>query len=107
MFRSIGFLNQEVCPTGNRVAFSSGRAICVYDDAVGKVIATAPVDGSIEGTWWDTHDKLVVGIGLLSGEKRFSTFDVKTEKVEDASSAYLPMWDGTWYREDWFRAGQK
>jgi hypothetical protein len=107
MFRSIGFLNQEMSPTTNRVAFSDGNAICVYDDAAGKVIASAPVTGSIEGTWWDTNDRLIIGIGLLSGEKHFSTFDIRTGKVEDQSSVYLPIWDGVWNNDAWFRAGKK
>jgi hypothetical protein len=102
MFRSIGFLNQEIAPGTNRVAFSDGNAISVYDDSLGRVVATAPVNGSIEGTWWDTNDKLIIGIALLSGEKHFSILDVKTGKVEDGSSTYLPIWDSEWNNEGWF-----
>jgi len=107
MFRSIGFRNQEIAPATNRVAFSDGNAICVYDDSLGKVVATAPVNGSIEGTWWDTNDRLIVGIALLSGEKHFSTFDLKTGKAEDQSATYLPAWDSVWNNEGWFRTGKK
>ena len=106
MFRSIGFLNQEIAPATNRVAFSDGNAICVYDDASGKVVATAPVNGPIEGTWWDSSDRLIVGVGLLSGEKHFSMFDIKTGKLEDQSATYLPLWDSQWTHEDWFRSGR-
>lgn len=107
MFRSIGFLNQEIAPASPRVAFSDGNAICVYDDVLGKVVATAPVSGAIEGTWWDSNDRLIVGIALLSGEKHFSSFDVKTGEVNDESSTYLPIWDGVWNNESWFRTAKK
>jgi hypothetical protein len=107
MFQSIVFFNQEISPTANRFAFSDGNAICVYDDVVGKVIARAPVIGSIEGTWWDTNDRLIVGIGLLSGKKQFSTFDIPTETLKEKSSVYLPLWTGAWNNADWFRTGKK
>ncbi len=63
--------------------------------------------GSIEGTWWDTNDRLIVGIGLLSGEKHFSTFDISTEAVKEQSSVYLPLWTGAWNNAVWFRTGKK
>ena len=67
MFHSIGFENQEISPYSDRVAFGDGAVVCVYDDVVGKVIAKAPITGPLEGVWWETNDKLVLGLGLLSG----------------------------------------
>ena len=107
MFRSAWFENQEISPFAKRVAFSDGKALCVYDDDARKVVATAPVDGSIEGTWWETNDRLIVGIALLSGEKRFSVFDLKAGTLEDRTAKYLPLWDGTWRKADWFRSGNR
>ncbi|MCC6683340.1 MAG: hypothetical protein IT445_20785 [Phycisphaeraceae bacterium] len=102
-FRSTGFMNQEISPFSSRVAFSDGNAVCVYDDSVGRLIAQAPVNGSIEGTWWDTDDKLIVGIGLLSGDMQFATFDVLSEQVQEHTSLYLPLWTGMWDNVDWYR----
>lgn len=108
MFHSIGFQNQEISPTSNRVAYSDGHALCVYDDAVGKVIATVPIPGAIEGTWWETNDRLIVGLGLLSGgERRFVSVDLPSGRVEDQTLQLLPRWTLLWNNADWFRAPKR
>ena len=105
MFQSVGFKNQEVSPYSDRVAFSDGAAVCVYDDTAGKVVAKAAITGSVEGTWWETEDKIIFGLGLLSSpDRRFASFDLADSKVQDPTAALLPLWDGQWASVDWFRA---
>lgn len=107
MFHSIGFQNQEISASSERVAFSDGAAVCVYDDAAGKVVAKASITGPVEGTWWETDDKVIVGIGLLSSSDRsFASVDVADSKVQDITSTVLPLWDGQWASADWFRAAK-
>lgn len=103
MFHSCGFQNQEIAPDTNRVAFSAGYALCVYDDGLGRLVARVPVDGSIEGTWWDTNDRVIIGIGLLSGQLHFSRLDVRTGRMTDQTAQLLPFWTRNWERLDWFR----
>jgi hypothetical protein len=109
IFHSIRFLNQEISPYSNRVVFSHGNMICVYDDSAGKIIKAVPIEGSVEGTWWDTNDKIIVGIGLLSNpERHFMIFDVLSGSIENKTSQFLEKWKGQlgsdpWSNPDWFR----
>lgn len=106
MFQSVGFRNQEVSPYSDRVAFSDGAAVCVYDDTAGKVMTRAAIAGSVEGTWWETKDRIILGRGLLSStERRFTSLDLADGEVRDRTAALLPLWDGRWANVDWFRVG--
>jgi len=104
MFHSIGFENQEISPYSNRVAFSDGSGLCVYDDGAAKVLATVPVTGEIEGSWWESKDTIIIGIGLLSGRRDFLRYDLADGSVQNCTATLLPQWDGMWRRVDWFRA---
>jgi hypothetical protein len=107
MFHSIGFQNQEISPYSDRVAFSDGAAVCVYDDTTGKLVAKAAITASLEGTWWEKRDRIMLGLGLLSSsDRRFASFDVADSNVRDITAALLPLWDGQWVSADWFRAGR-
>jgi hypothetical protein len=108
MFHSINFENQEMSPYSDRVAFSDGAAVCVYDDVDGKVIAKAPITGQLEGTWWETKDKLILGLGLMSSlDLHFVRFDLADGKIQDCTADLLPLWKlpQNWNYEivDWFR----
>jgi hypothetical protein len=101
---SIGFENQEISPYSNRVAFSDGLAICVYDDDSGQVIAKVPVNSSVEGVWWETKDKLILGLGLLSSPSRqFVRLNLVDGKIEDCTQSLLPLWTGQYDNINWFR----
>jgi len=107
MFHSIGFQNQEISPYSDRVAFSDGAAVCVYDDTAGKLVAKAAITASVEGPWWKSSDKIVLGLGLLSSsDRRFASFDVADSSVRDITATLLPLWGGQWLSADWFRAGR-
>lgn len=124
MFRSIGFINQEISPTSNRVAFSDGTNLCVYDDMAGKLIrrvkipqksapkpdlppdyppdaakavaALSSEPAQLEGIWWQTNDKLVAGVGLLGfPAKSFYTYVVSTNTMADVTGNLLPVWTGS------------
>ena len=101
MFHSIGFMNQEISPYSDRVAFSDGSAICIYDDDNGKMMVTAPITGSIEGTWWETDNRVIVGTGLLSGEMKFAEIDLISNSVSDRTSQLLPVWNRMWDKIEW------
>ncbi len=104
MFKSVGFQNQEVSPYSDRVAFSDGAAVCVYDDTAGTIVAKAAITGSVEGTWWETKDKIILGVGpLSSSDRRFASFDLADSKIQDRTADLLPLWDGQWASVDWFR----
>ncbi|MCL5096760.1 MAG: hypothetical protein M1608_04375, partial [Candidatus Omnitrophica bacterium] len=104
MFHSIGFENQEISPYADRVAFSNGSGLCVYDDGAAKVLATVPMTGEIEGTWWESKDTVIIGIGLLSGGRDFLRCDLADGSVQKCTATLLPQWDGMWRQVDWFKA---
>lgn len=104
IFHSIGFENHEISPYSSRVAFSDGSNINIYDDTRDKVIAKAPIEGSVEGIWWVDKDTLIIGLGLLSGQKKFLVFDVTTGKIANKTNILIPLWGDSSYRnDDWFR----
>lgn len=104
MFDSVGFRNEEISPDATRVAWSDGTAVCVYDDTAGQVTARVPVDGSVEGTWWETGDRLIAGLGLLSASSlRFTRIDLPDARARDATTELLPRWNRKWDRLDWHR----
>ncbi len=43
LFHAVAFHLDEISPNANRVAFSDGANLCVYDDALGKVVAQIKV----------------------------------------------------------------
>lgn len=135
LFHSIGFCVEEISPKADRVAFSDGVNLCIYDDTIGKLLAKVtipqkqvPKSGSvaslasgemrenaaqIEGVWWQTNDRLVIGIGLLgSPDKSFYTYDIPSKAMIDVTSVLLPVWmgsnDARNYKDaDWYRAAIK
>lgn len=108
MFHSVGFQNQEISPRANRVAFSDGEALCIYDDSLGKIVARVPMSEEIEGTWWDTDNRVIVGLDLFGGKsRRFGVLDIAAQKFEDQTPALLPLWDGMWENPAWHKAGKK
>lgn len=154
LFHAIGFLMDEISPNADRVAFSDSGALCIYDDATGKVIARAeipqrlspPADATanspndigestessfdaakmiaaaeklmasmpaqIDGIWWQTNDRLVIGVGMLSSQPNryaFFTYDVPSNVLSDQSNVLLPLWMGNntvrnYQDPDWFRS---
>lgn len=150
LFHSSGFCLDEISPKADRVAFSDGASLCVYDDTAGKVILqfkipqkpTTPVlspdaDDSIkkvememaarpdelDGIWWPTNDKLVVGLELLMRQEKraFYTFDIPSQKLTDETMVLLPIWQDYyrkahknvgidyfgWQDPDWYRSALK
>lgn len=84
VFNSIGFENDEISPYSGRVVFSDGENINVFDDASGKVIAKAPIDGSIKEIRWADNNRVVVGLGVPGArpsQRNFVVFDIKTGKI--------------------------
>ena len=98
-------LIEEISPSVNRVAFSDGHNICVYDDSTGTIIAKEPVEGSVSGIWWVNDDKLVLYLSVPSNteqEEQFYTFDIPSNKLEDVTSKLYPDWHG-YDKPNWFR----
>lgn len=97
LFHSVAFRLDEISPRADRVAFSDGSNLCIYDVASRKVVVQtrlpqkpapktdpgapgmddplirkvteqmANEPAQLEGVWWQTNDTLVIGMGLLSG----------------------------------------
>ncbi len=124
LFHALDFQLEEISPSANRVAFSDGSHLCIYDVAVGEIIAKVeipqkpavtpgnPQDYSpeilesiksisvlpqqLEGLWWKSDDELIVGVGLLgSYSKSFYTYDIPTKELTNMTSLLLPIWDGS------------
>jgi hypothetical protein len=140
LFHSVGFCLDEISPKADRVAFSDGANLCVYDVTVGKLtvqiklpqkpapkldpkasgmedpmirkvteeMASRPAQ--LEGVWWPTNDKLVVGMGLLGGPtKSFYVYDLSERTLTDKTEAMLPLWEGSakamnYQDPDWYRS---
>ena len=130
IFHSVDFCPTEISPKSDRVAFSDGVNLCVYDDTAGKVIAqfkipqkptkveyspdadafTRKVDeemaaepDQLNGIWWQSNSRLVVGLELLGRQEKraFYTFDIPSQKLTDVTKALLPVW------QDYFRKSPK
>lgn len=150
LFHSSGFCLDEISPQADRVAFSDGVNLCVYDDTAGKVITqvkipqkpTTPVfspdadeftkkvdlemaarPDELDGIWWPTNDKLVVGLELLMRQEKraFYTFDIPSQKLTDETKMLLPLWQDCyrkshknvgidyfgWQNPDWYKSAIK
>jgi hypothetical protein len=133
LFHAVNFHMDEISPNAGRVAFSDGSNLCIYDDAARKVIVKVgipqkpPLKSSLvahyspatpdsvkeatlepaqlEGVWWQTNDKLVVGVGLLGFS--FYTYDIPSNSLIDVTSILLPKWDGGYMDADWYKAAIK
>lgn len=103
LFHGVGFLMDEISPYSNRVASSDGHGLCVYDDAVGRIIAKVRLQGPVEGIWWATDDDIVVGLGVLSGERRFAVHHVRSGRTEDWTALLSTCSRDMFERPDWFR----
>jgi hypothetical protein len=95
LFHAIDFCMDEISPKADRVAFSDGGNLCVYDDSTGKLVAQIKIPqkpapqpdpkitsahggegevgkilasrpAQIEGMWWQNNDRVLIGVGLLS-----------------------------------------
>ena len=122
------------------MAFSDGSNLCVYDVPAGKLtvrikipqklapkpdptasgmedptiravteeMATRPAQ--LEGVWWPTNDKVVLGVGLLGGPTMsFSLCDLLDGTLTDKTDALLPIWEGSdkirnYQDPDWYRS---
>lgn len=108
LFHSIGFENQEISPYSSRVAFSDGTNINVYDDSEGAITAKAPVEGSINGIWWQDDNTVILKLRQISNEpKRFLTFNANDTTIKDATGKLLPRWDGSYLNADWFKQAEE
>jgi hypothetical protein len=97
LFHSVCFFLDEISPKADRVAFSDGVNLCVYDVKLGRLVVqiaipqkpapkpdltvpgledpairavmeeTAALPAQLEGIWWPTNDRIVFGVGLLGG----------------------------------------
>lgn len=97
LFHSADFSLDEISPDGNRVAFSDGANLCIYDVMARKMLvktelpqkpapkpdlsgadmndptiravteAMAVRPAQLEGVWWPMNDQLILGMGLLGG----------------------------------------
>lgn len=139
LFHSVGFYLDEISPKADRVAFSDGINFCIYDVTVGKILGKIKIPqkpapkpdpttpgmenptiraaiekmvskpAQLEGVWWQTNDKLVIGLGLLSGYvKSFYTYDIPTKVLTDKTDVLLPIWNGNekasnYGDSDWYR----
>lgn len=105
IFHSSSFQIQEISPFSDRVAFSDGSALCVYDDSDNRIVAKAAISGRIDGVWWETKERVIIGIRLLSAsDRRIVSFDLSNGKIQDRTNELLPLWAGHWDCEDWFRS---
>lgn len=79
IFRSAGFLMDEISPSATKVAFGDGTNLCVFDDRTGKVIVQKPLANQIEGVWWLNDDIVLLGLDLLSSNQmKFVTFSTSS-----------------------------
>ncbi len=97
LFHAVGFQLDEISTKADRVAFSDGTNLCIYDVKTGKILAKVKLPqkpapkpdltgpdmqdptiravteemaarpAQLEGVWWPTNDQLVLGMGLLGG----------------------------------------
>ena len=97
LFRSVDFALDEISGLSDRVAFSDGANLCIYDVAARKMLvkiglpqkpapkpdltgpdmnapeiravteAMAARPAQLEGIWWPTNDQLILGMGILGG----------------------------------------
>ena len=78
---SIGYEIREISPFSDRVAFSDGPSVCVYDDNAGKVTTRIPIQGSLIGVWWEADDKLLLELRASPLSEQFIEYDLKTGGV--------------------------
>lgn len=123
LFHSVSFFLDEISPKADRVAFSDGANLCVYDSKAGKLITTIKIPqkpppkpnlppdyppearkavtelsaepAQLEGVWWQDNDRLVIGVGLLGfPAKSFYTYNIPSNAMTDVTSVLLPKWEG-------------
>lgn len=123
LFHALDFCLEEISPAADRVAFSDGTRLCIYDIVAKKVIAQVVIPQKppvtpgkpgdyapdmlesikeisaqrqeLEGLWWKTDNELIVGVGLLgSYSKSFHTYDIPSNQLTDVTNVLLPVWDG-------------
>jgi hypothetical protein len=139
LFHAIDFCVDEISPKADRVAFSDGANLCIYDDSAISLVAKVkipqkpapkpnlpanyPPDAAkvvaelmsrpaqLEGIWWPSNDKVLIGVALLGfGEKAFYTFEIRSKVWTDVTRILLPIWKGPeahWQNIDWYRSAIK
>jgi hypothetical protein len=101
--RSIGWQNQEFSPNSNRLAFSDGSHLCIYDDALGRIIATVPLEGDLWGVWWFDDNTVVVIWDLPNLDHRFAVWHIGNDALEDKTAILDSAWNGRFDNPNWFR----
>ena len=140
LFHSVGFCLDEISPEANRVAFSDGTNLCVYDVMAGKLTVQIKIPqkpaprldpnapgmedpltrkvteemasrpAQLEGVWWPTNDKLVLGVGLLGGPtESFYAYDLSEGTLTEKTESLLPLWQGShkamnYQDPEWYRS---
>lgn len=120
LFHSIDYPVEEISPKADRVAFSDGENLCVFDNATGKLIAKTkipqgkPKDESaqLEGVWWQTNDRLVIRVVLFESDREtFYTYDIPSAAMVDVTDTLSPVWNEpsacAHDDPDWYRAAVK
>ena len=122
IFHAVEFGVEEISPRADRVAFSDGADLCVYDVAANAVIARhtipqkpktpvidpgadeltqqvarkmAAMPDQLDGIWWPSNDKLLVAVALLSGpqNRAFYTLGIPAQEWTDQTASLLPVWE--------------
>lgn len=105
IFHCIGYEVQEISPYSDRVAFSDGLAVCVYDDAAGKVIARVPIPATLDGVWWESENRLILDLGASSSSEQFFRFDLEHGTMEDCTGSLWLLRHRKHVSATWFKPG--
>jgi hypothetical protein len=117
LFRSPLSRIEEISPYSERVAFSDGHHLKIFDANSMGFVADVALPGSIDGIWWHDEDRLLVGSGLLTRDYRFFTITVSDEITEEVTDQLVPVWMmwlsnlsvcpyGAWADPRWYERGE-
>jgi hypothetical protein len=117
LFHSPLFRIEEISPYSERVAFSDGHHLKIFDTISMRFVADVALRGSIDGIWWRDEDRLLVGSGLLTRDYRFFTITVSDEITEEVTDQLVPVWMmwlskltvcpyGPWANPRWYDQGE-
>ena len=126
LYHGLDFLMDEISPNADRVAFSDGAKLCIYDDTRGKLIEKIkipqkPVPKNVMpddvlrqalfGVWWKNNDKVIIRV-VQTPSDSFHTYEIPTKTLTDVTGNLLPLWTGNHearnFRDtDWYKSAIK